>query len=342
MADERFLVIRLGSLGDLVHTLPAVAALRDAFPAARIDWVVERKWAALLHGCPDISDVIPLERNWWGPTLQRLRAMRYTCALDFQGLYKSALLAFLSGARRRVGFSPGFAREGGAVFFYTQRVSPSPGHMVEQNRALAEAAGGRRGAYRFALRVPGEAQADVDRRLAAAGAPEFFVLSPGGGWRSKCWPAERYGELCRELTRRHGRRGVVNFGPDERDLAEAVCHVAAAERPIMFETDIPQLMALLGRAKIVVAGDTGPLHLAVALGTPVVGLYGPTDPERNGPYCADDMVVRNARAEETTYKRGSEHSASMLSITVEQVLAAVEQRLARAVAKRAEAAPGAR
>jgi lipopolysaccharide heptosyltransferase I len=340
MADERFLIIRLGSLGDLVHTLPAVAALRDAFPAACIDWVVERKWAALLHGSPDINEVIPLERNWRGSTLRRLRTARYTCALDFQGLYKSGLLAFLSGARQRLGFSRGFARESGAAFFYTQRVSPPARHVVEQNRALAEMAGGRRRACRFALRVPAEIQADVDRRLAAAGLLEFFVVSPGGGWRSKSWPAERYGELCRELARGHGWHGVVNFGPGERDLVETVCRAAAAEQPIKFETDIPRLMALLGRAKIVVAGDTGPLHLAVALGTPVVGLYGPTDPERNGPYCADDIVVRNARAGETTYKRGSQHSASMLSITVGQVLTAVEQRLARAAAKHTEAAPG--
>ncbi len=338
MADARLLVIRLSSLGDIVHTLPAVAALRDSFAGGRIDWVVQRKWAPLLHGSSDIDQVIELDRGWRATRdcVQRLREARYTCAIDFQALYKSALLGFFSGAKRRVGFSPRFGRERGATFFYTQQVSPPPGHIVEQNVALAESAGARRAACRFALRVSGEGEAAMDGWLASAGLGEFFVLSPGGGWRSKCWPPERYGEVYRELARRYGWRGVVNFGPGERTLAEAVCRAAAPDGPVVFETDIPQLMALLRRAKIVVAGDTGPLHLAVALGTPVVGLYGPTDPDRNGPYCADDIVVRNALAEHTTYKRGNECSASMLSITAGQVLSAIEQRLAQAPRKRLE------
>ncbi len=341
MADERFLVIRLGSLGDIVHTLPGVAALRDSFPGARIDWIVERKWAGLLRGNPILNEVIELDPRSWRAIhacVRRLRAARYSCAIDFQGLYKSALLAFFSGAPRRIGFSRRFAREGGAALFYAPRLSPLPGHIVEQNLALAEGAGARRTACHFALSVPAEAQATADRRLASLGLREFFVLSPGGGWRSKCWPAERYGELYRELAQRRGWRGVVNFGPGESGLAEAVRRAAAPEHPVLLETDIPQLMALLRRAKIVVAGDTGPLHLAVGLGTPVVGLYGPTDPKRNGPYSADDIVVRNARDAESTYKRGNEYSASMLSIAVEQALSAIEQRLARVAPKRAEPA----
>jgi ADP-heptose:LPS heptosyltransferase len=120
------------------------------------------------------------------------------------------------------------------------------------------------------------------------------------------------------------------LGPGEGKLAEVIYRVAAPMDPVPFSVDIPQLMALLGRAKFVVAGDTGPLHLAVALGTPVVGLYGPTDPKRNGPFCSADIVVRNAGAQETTYKRGKDTSASMLSISVEQVVSAVERRLGMA------------
>ncbi len=330
MADERFLAVRLSSLGDIVHTLPAVAALRESFPDARIDWVVEHKWSALLQGSPVVNEVIALDRSSWralGSCIGRLRAARYTCALDFQGLYKSAVLAFLSGTRRRVGLARQFAREGGAALFYTERVSPPAGHIVEQILALAESIGARRAASPFPLRVPAEAEADMNRRLAASGLRDFFVLSPGGGWRGKRWPAERYGALYRELARRHGWRGVVNCGPGEDELAEAVCRAAAPEEPVRFSTDLPQLMALLRRARIVIAGDTGPLHLAVALGTPVVGLYGQTDPKRNGPYCAADIVVRNARPEQTSYKRSDEHAALMLSISVDQVFAAAERRL---------------
>lgn len=331
MTDERFLVVRLGSLGDIVHTLPAVSALRETFPGARIDWLVERKWAALLQGNLDLSEVIALDRDAWSALrsgVRQLRTADYTCTIDFQGLYRSAVLAWLSGAPRRVGFSRRFAREAGATFFYTHRCSPPAGHIVEQNLALAESAEARRTACHFPLRVPAEAKAAVDEWLVGCGVRQFFVVSPGGGWRSKCWPAERYGELCRELEWCYGWGAVVNVRPGEDELARAVCRAAAPAEPVVFSTDIPQLMALLARAQLLIAGDTGPLHLAVALGTPVVGLYGPTDPARNGPYSAADVVIRNARPEETTYKRSDEYSPSMLSISVQQVTSATERRLA--------------
>ena len=328
--DERFLIVRLGSLGDIVHTLPAIAALRDSFPGARIDWLVERKWAALLDGNPDLNETVMFDRGSWGVLrncVRRLRARRYTCAIDFQGLYKSAILTVLSGAPRRVGFNRHAAREGIAAALYTQRAACPTGHVVVQNLALAEAVGARKTVCRFPVQVPPEAEAEVSRWLASSGLGEFFVLSPGGGWRSKCWPPERYGELCRDLERRYGWGGAVNHGPGEEEVAEAVCRAAAPAKPLLLSADIPQLMALLRRAKVVVAGDTGPLHLAVALGTPVVGLYGPTDPQRNGPYSHEDIVLRNARPEETTHQRGNNYSAAMLRIPVEQVVAAVERRL---------------
>ena len=159
---------------------------------------------------------------------------------------------------------------------------------------------------------------------------DYIVVSPGGGWRSKCWPPERYGELCRLLDQDRGLRAVVNFGPGEGLLADAICRAAIPATPLRFETDIPHLMALLSRARLVVAGDTGPLHLAVALGTPVVALFGPTDPRRNGPYSPADVVVQNTALAENTHHRGRDFAASMLSITVKQVFSAVTSRLGRA------------
>jgi lipopolysaccharide heptosyltransferase I len=330
MAEERFLIVKLGSLGDLVFTLPAVAALREAHPNARIDWVVERHWYPLLERNPDLSDVIILDRDSTGSFLfaaWRLRTVHYTCAIDFQGLYKSALLARFSGAPQRVGFKARFAREPAASILYTQRIAPAGAHMVEQNLALAAALGAGNSHYRFPLRVRPEAQARLDEKLSAAGIGDFFVLSPGGGWVSKCWPAERYGALHRELARRRGLRGVVSYGPGERPLAEAVRRTAGEPEPVLLDIDVAQLMALVRQARFVVAGDSGPLHLASAFGTPVVGLYGPTDPARNGPFNPADVVVRNARPEETTLRRRDRYSPAMLSITIEQVLEAVERRL---------------
>src|SRR5262249_53662193 len=241
--------------------------------------------------------------------------------------YKSALLSFLSGARRRVGFDRSMAREPGAAFFYTERVLPTSCHKVDHNLALAETVGARPTAYRFPLCVSRSASADVDRQIARNGVGEFFVVSPGGGWRWKCWPPERYGELCRELEQRLGWRAVVNCGPEETELGQAVCRAGQSAKPVLLATDVPQLIALLSRARLVIGGDTGPLHVAVALGTPVVGLYGPTDPARNGPFSAEDVVVRNARPGETTYKRQDAYSPAMLSISAEQVIRAVEKRL---------------
>jgi heptosyltransferase-1 len=327
---ERFLIARMGSMGDIVHTLPAVAALRDSFPAARIDWLIERKWRALLEGNPDVSSVVDLDRRSLGDLLnciRRLRAVRYTCTLDFQSLYKSAALAFSSGAPRRVGFIRSYLREPGAAFFYTEQVSPQGKHKVEHNLSLVESVGAKRTGIRFPLVVSPEADSEVERELAARRLQEFFVLSPGGGWRYKCWLPERFGELHRELARRHGWRGVISFGPGEEALAEEARRAAGTPEPALIAGGVAQLMALLRRAKFVVAGDTGPLHLASAFGTPVVGLFGPTDPARNGPYSSADLVVRNVGPEATTYSRGTSYSPAMISITVDQVVEAVERRI---------------
>ncbi len=333
MGEDRFLVVRLGSLGDIVHTLPAVHALREHFPSAQIDWLVERKWRALVTGNPDVSDVILLDRSTWrGLTscVAELRRRKYSCAIDFQGLYKSGVLARLSGAPRRVGFERPFLREPGAARFYTECVIPTVRHVIDQNIALVQKLGAGKGKAAFPLSISDDAARAVALQLDAQNVKKYFVLSPGGGWMSKCWPAEQYGHLHRRLTSLPvwaGWRGVVNFGPGERKLAEAVRLVAGEPEPLLLPTDLPQLMALLHRAEFFVGGDSGPLHLAVALGTPVVGLYGPTDPARNGPYSSADVVVRNARPEETTYKRHDAPAPSMRSITVDQAVAAVLQRL---------------
>lgn len=330
MADERFLVLRMSALGDIIHTLPAVSVLRESFPKASIDWLVDRKWAPILEGNPTVDNVIAMDRKSWRDVIKCVRGLRkrnYTTAIDFQSLYRSAIFGRLSGAAKRLGFDARYSRESGAAFFYTEVVSPRRLHKVEHNMELVEAAGARTDEIRFPLPAVPDAAADVERILTANGVGDYFVLSPGGGWGSKCWPAERYGELHRALAQKYGWRGVVSFGPGERDLAERVRSSAGSPEPVVEMFDLRQLIALLRRAKFLVAGDTGPLHLASALGTPVIGLYGPTDPARNGPYSPRDVVVRKAGPEETTYRRDKALSRAMLAITVENVLSAIDQRL---------------
>lgn len=326
-AAERFLIVRLTALGDVLHTLPAVSALRAAHPDARIDWVVERKWTAVLEGCYAINEVIAFHRKSVldaAACVNRLRRAHYTCAIDFQGLYKSAVLALLSSAPLRIGFDRGWAREDGAALFYTQRVIPAGRHVAELNYSLAEKAGAVRPAKPdYPLRIPAGGVASVRARLAEQGIAHYMVVAPGGSWRAKCWPPERFGEFCRAFEKKYGCKPVVIQGPGERTLVEEVCRAAAPGAPVVLATSIEELMALLARARCVVAVDSGPLHLAAALGAPVVGLYGPTDPARNGPFVPGAVIVNEARPGEISYKRRADYSPAMLRITVDKVLDAV-------------------
>jgi lipopolysaccharide heptosyltransferase I len=336
---RRLLLVRLSSLGDIVHALPVAAASRAAFPSAYIAWLVDERWCPLVEQVSGLDAVLSVPRNSWSGVRQeiaRLRRERFDCVLDVQGLYKSALLARFSGSSLRVGFDWAHAREGPASLFYNLRVSPKYGHRIDKNLALAAAIGapaasaGSQGRALFPLRVPPVAEASVREMLRAQNVGEYFMLSPGGGWLSKCWPAERYGELHRRLAARFRCRGVISYGPGERALAESVRAAAGPPEPLLLELDLPQLMAALRGAQFFVGADTGPLHLSVALGTPVIGLYGPTDPLQTGPYSREDVVIRNALSHETTYRRGSSYAPSMLAITVDQVEEGVTRRLAAA------------
>ena len=326
--DARFLVVRLTALGDVLHTLPAVAALRRAHPKAKIDWVVERKWAPVLEGSPAIDEVIPFDRHsLWNivECIERLHENRYDCAIDFQGLYKSSILGALSGALRRIGFDRAWAREGNAAIFYTERVTPAGRHVSELNYSLAEHAGASRPPTpEYPLRVPAGGAASIRARLQDAGViGTYVVVGPAASWRAKCWPADRFGALCRELQARSGSRVVLIQGPGEKDIVGEVLRAATPVHLAVVAPTIEELMGLLAHAEFVVAVDSGPLHLAAALGTPVVGLYGPTDPARNGPFVPGAVIVHKASPEEISYKRRTNYSGAMLRISVEDVLDAI-------------------
>jgi lipopolysaccharide heptosyltransferase I len=333
-STERFLVVRLSSLGDLVHTLPAFAALRSSFPHARIDWLVDRRWSSLLELVPGIDEVIALGRSVRAhiACIRRLRRARYAYAVDFQGRYKSAMLAWLSGAEHRIGRDRKAAREPGADWFYTEPVNPTGRHIAEMNVSLALRAGAQPPAeLQFPLRVPENEARQLREKLSREGINAYIVVSPGGGWKSKRWPSERYGALCAELWRLHGLRAVVNVAPGEEGLARGVVNAAGPAKPLVVCPSLPELVALVAGTRLVVAADTGPLHLAAALGTRVVGLFGSTDPARNSPL-PQGVVVQNVSSKPPIYKRGDYvrgrvYSPAMLSLTVDQVLAAVEREI---------------
>lgn len=335
--EPSFLIVRLGALGDVVHALPVAAALRSRYPGARIDWLVDVRHRAILSMVPVLSSVVAIDtRRWRGAdgvpaVVARLRAAGYDAALDAQGLLKSAVLARLSGATRVVGLAAAHLREPAARFCYTEMVDPgTPAHVVHKTLALARAAGADDVEPRFALAVP-DSSVPSRARAALGLAPDAPValINPGAAWPNKRWPAARFGGLAARLAAEHGLRSAVLWGPGEEPLAaEVVAHAgrAAIAAP---PTPLPNLLALLSSARLVVSGDTGPLHLAAALGRPLVGLYGPTDPARNGPWSPADVTV--SRSEQCTchyQRRCHARSWCLEDVTVDEVAAAVARRLA--------------
>ena len=329
------LLVRLSSIGDVVHTLPALAALARAGHAA--GWLVEPASRLLLEGQPLLRQVapVPAARAFRlaaaRETLRAVRGAGYDAALDFQGLWKSAAWARLSGARRVIGFGAPWRREAASALLLGERAEQPAAavHVIDKNLALLRPLGiDALGLREFPLpEAPGSAER-VARGLAGLGAGPFVVLNPGGGWSSKLWPAERFGEVARGLAER-GLLPVVTWGPGEEPLADRVVAASGGAAVRSFPTSLLDYVALARRASLVVAADTGTLHLACAVGTPVVGLFGPTDPARNGPFSPLDVVVRRTPPCAPCHRRVCpRHEGVMATIPVAEVREAADRRLA--------------
>jgi lipopolysaccharide heptosyltransferase I len=305
-------IVKLSSLGDVVHALPVAATLRARRPDARLTWIVERREATVLGGHPALEAVVPVDTRGWrrarGPaaiaaavgavamTARYLRAARFDIALDLQGLLKSAVLARLTGAPIRIGFSARDCREPASALFTNRHVTPPRDrHVVDQYLALLRPLDITEPALDFRLPSDPAAEERVEVALAAAGLKprdRLVVLNPGAGRPDKRWPAAAFGALARRLADECAARVLAVWGPGELAAAQEIVAAAGRARAVLAPpTDVLELIALLKRASIVVAGDTGPLHLAAALGVPCVGLYGPTRPARNGPYGAGHRTL---------------------------------------------------
>ena len=350
----KILIVRLGAMGDILHAMPAVTAIRQALPEAAIGWIVEEKWSELLtaRGHKDSADAITAQKplanlvhtvntmRWRkqllspatfkeiGGDIGRLRQTHYDVALDFQGNIKSGVLAWLSRAGSRAGFTD--PRESGARFFYSRRFARAGEHVIEQNHALAaQAMREHLAGVPFHLSAPllprdPSAEAWAESEIKRLGIAAFALVTPGAGWGGKQWPAERFGEVARALAV-HNLRTLVNTGPGEEELAR---EVVAASGGSAEEVKCPvgQLIALTRRARIFIGGDTGPLHLAAALGIPVVGIYGPTDPARTGPFGTKSIALRHPESQ-TTFSHHREPDGGMLKITADEVITAARRLL---------------
>jgi lipopolysaccharide heptosyltransferase I len=323
------LLVRLGALGDIVHAVPAALAIAESIPGTDIDWLVDRRHRAVL----DLFDlpVWPMEIGG-GPgevwrAVHTLRQRAYDAAVDLQGLIKSAMFARLSGARRVIGFRRHALREPMARLLYTEAVDPgSYGHVIQKNVCLAAAIGARVECSR-GIRMPLKTTATGAVSVAAP----YAIINPGAGWANKRWAPGRFGAVADRIRRDHGLHVVVTWGPGEELLARAVVDASSGAAQQAPPTSLPELLALVRDAQLVVSGDTGPLHLAAAAATPIVGLFGPTDPRRNGPWSGDDVSVSEFQRCTCHHKRQCTRPTRCLDdIRVDDVMRAIAQRLQRA------------
>ena len=334
--SPRLAIVRLSAIGDVIHGLPVLCALRQRFPEARIAWVVETRAAALLRGHSALDELITVPRGWlkspqavWDLRC-RLRQFRPQVTIDLQGLTKSAIAARLSGAAVRIGFGDEKGREL-SWWLNNRLVRAGSPHIIDSNLELLRPLGIESPAVRFDIPETPDDRESAERMIREAGLTGgFAVINPGAGWPSKLWPADRYAALARHLGSALGLRSLVVWaGQQERGWAEEIVAGSESFGHLAPNTTLTELAALARRARLFVGSDTGPLHLAAAVGTPCVGLYGPMPAQRNGPYGSVHVAIQKMHFEGKSRQRRSAPATLMEAIAVEHVAAACDQILAR-------------
>ena len=332
---RRVLIIRLSAIGDVIHGLPVLCALREQFPDVRIAWLVEGGASTLLEGHPALDELIRVPRGWlrspatvWR-LCRQLREFGPDLTVDVQGLTKSAIPAWLSGARFRIGFGCENGREL-SRWLNNIHVRSTATHIIDCNLQLLQPLGIQRATARFDLPERADDAWAIERIIRELGVEErFAVINVGAGWTSKLWRMDRFAAVARQLARKHAMPTVVVWaGPQERAWAEEVVAGGSGFAKLAPSTTLTELAALVRRAALFIGSDTGPLHLAAAVGTPCVGLFGPKPAERNGPYGPGHIVLQAARPSNARRQRSSTSRALMDAISVEMVCQACERILA--------------
>lgn len=345
LRQMKILIIKLGSIGDIIHTLPALAAIRAVLPQAEISWAVEKRSAEILRGNNALENLIELDtRSLRGGNiiedilidasrqLRELRKFSFDVAVDFQGLLKSAMIAKLSKARRTVGFDKANLREPASRFLLNETVAVPPQiHIIRKNLALAEKAlkiEVPQENFEFPIFTDKEHAAEAEKISASVGG-DFALLNPAGGWVTKLWHAEKFGALADLIWEKFGLASIVATAPNEIELAEKVLSNSRSGKITLAQPSLKGFFELAKRARVYVGGDTGPTHLAIAAGTPVVGIFGPTEWWRNGsPNPQDICVERNDINCRVNCHRRTCANWICMDISAETVFRAVEQRLA--------------
>ena len=344
------LIVKLGAIGDIIHTLPTLAAIRSALPDATISWVAEERSAEVLRGNQLIDNLIEVDTRALrvrravdkmlvdaAKQVKGLRQHDFDISIDFQGLLKSAVISKLSGARQRWGFSRSELREPASRVFYTDTASSAPmTHVIRRNLALAQAALGyetQDAGIAFPIFTSEEHKGEASEIAAIAGG-RFAILNPAGGWITKLWPAENYGQLADLIWDRLGLNSIVVTGPNEVELAADVLRHSRSGKTLSATPTLKGFYELSKLASVYVGGDTGPTHLSIAAGTPIVGIFGPTEWWRNGSLDPLDVCVERTdigcRVE--CHRRTCSNWICM-DIAPETVFAAVKKRLASVPAR---------
>jgi len=332
-----FLIVRLGSLGDVVHGIPVVAALRQEFPTSRIDWMVDPRYVELLNLVVGLDRRIGVDpravkrgraRQRFRETLRELRHTGYDAAIDLQGLLKSAMLARSIRARRTIGFPRKHLREPLARLFYTD--APDPGdatHVIYKNLSLLAPLQVTDRRVRFPLEIPRTATSQqIINRFEGH---DYTLINPGAAWPNKRWPPARFGAVAALIAREFGWRSLVLWGPGEQELAHEVVATSGGAAEISPPTTITDLFGVARTARLMISGDTGPLHIAGAVNTPIVALYGPTRPERNGPWGLSDVALSRVHQCSCLYERKCRKAERCIDdISVAEVISAVQRRVA--------------
>lgn len=322
----RILIIKTSALGDIVHALPTLAALRRAMPEATLGWVVEDVFRPLLDGHPDLDFVLPVRTRAWrrisplrsipeiSAFVRSLQAFGPDVALDLMGNHKAGVIAALSLADRRIGIQSSSRRETSSSLWMNESVPAAGQHAVERNLAMLEGLG-------IDARTPDFSSVRLFRQPSPVlDLPaDFILIHPGAGWGNKRYPPPSWGEVANAVSSRLQLQVLIASGPGEEELAEEVArHSEGTARPVFLPT-IPALGEALRRARLVMAGDTGPMHLAHALGTPTLAVMGPTNPLRHGPYAAVDQAIVHRLPCSFCYRRFDEAKACLLEISPDLV-----------------------
>jgi heptosyltransferase I len=354
----KILIVKLGSIGDVIHAMPAVKHLRRALPDARIEWIIERYARPVLDHAQTVDRIIEVDTLRWRrsvfnratwqemrETVRHLREVRFDVAFDLQGLWKSAFVAFLANPREVIGGDRNSLREPHASIFYSRRVDRKfqRENVIYEHLKIVGAYlqtrfnCGERSSSNFQEdvsvefdRLYGDAERGwADEELRRRGWNDFVIVNPGARWKSKRWPAQNYANLSRRLVKEMGRPVVITVGPEEEELGREILADLADQPVIVLSPGLSRFAALAGRASLFVGPDTGPLHIAAACGTPIVGIFASTDPVRNGPFHPADLVVQQTQCGRYCYRRDCGSRLCITGIGVDEVFKAAQSRLER-------------